>query len=344
MLIKILASSLLLTGLAIGQTSDSVFVPDNNPTTGTGPNVIPFGQTKSSTTWANQKYQMLINASYANKVPVRINDLAFAASKTIHHNYDRLVIKIDVVPLTQTTLNRTFANNITNKAVTVLDAKNYTWHVTSAQWNRIGLQKPFIWIPALGHLVIEVESRGGGGAGTGTAGGFKTSNLLERLYAFGWTTNPPATGQATTSMAALKVELVQTDARALPFGEGCVGSNGTPTMTFTGKPQVGKSFTVNLTNAVSGSAGVHILGINSSAPLFPVDFTTLGAPGCNLYISPDLAFTVATATGTLSIPLPVPNNPSLVGSRFWNQFFIIDKKANNFGWVASNHGLVFMGN
>jgi hypothetical protein len=344
MIIKILASTLLLTGLATAQTSDSVFVPDNNPTTGTGPNVIPFGQNKTSTTWKNQKYQMLINASYANKVPIRINDLAFAASKTLHHNYDSLVIKIDVVPLTQTALNRTFASNLSAKAVTVLNAKNYTWHVTGAQWNRIGLQKPFLWIPALGHLVIEVESKGGGGAGSVSAGGFKTSNLLERLYAVGWTTNPPATGQGSTSMAALKVEIVQTDAEARPFGAGCAGSNGTPTMAFTGAPQIGKSLGINLTNAMAGSVAIHILGINSSAPLFPVDLAPLGASGCNLYISPNFPFSVGTGTGSIAIKLPVPNNTALVGGRFWNQFIILDKNANNFGWVTSNHGLVFMGN
>ena len=60
-----IASCVLMASLATAQSSTSIFVPDNNASTGGG-NVIPFGQGKTSTTWKNQKYQTLIPASFAN--------------------------------------------------------------------------------------------------------------------------------------------------------------------------------------------------------------------------------------------------------------------------------------
>ena len=330
----------LLAGMAVAQTSTtSIYVPDNNPATGGG-NVIPFGNSKSSTTWRNQKYQTLIPTSYAKKIPIRINDLGFAPGSTNLHNFDSIVIKMDVVKTTG--LNRTFAKNLSARAVTVLNAKNYTWHLTKDKWTRIGLQKSFLWIPTLGNLVIDIEVRNAGGV-NGNTGGFRRSSTIERLYSFGWTTKPAATGQSTTSLAALKIELVSTDADARPFGQGCAGSNGTPALSYSGRPQIGKSLTVILNNALAKSVALHAVGLNTTAPIFPLDLKPLGAPGCLLFMSPDMAFALGTGTGSAKVVLPIPNDSSLVGGRFWEQFFVLDKKANSFGFAGSNHGRVLIG-
>ena len=336
-----LASSLLLAGLLNAQSATSIFVPDNNASTG-GANVIPMGQGKTSTTWANQKYQTLIPASYAKQAAVRIHDLGFAPSSTNLHDFDSIVIKMDVVPLTQTTLNRTFASNLSNKVVTVLDARKYGWNLTTSQWTRIGLQKSFLWLPALGNLVIDIEVRGAGGVGTNT-GGFRRSSTIERLYAVGWTGNPPATGNASVSLAALKVELVTDDADASPFGQACPGSSGTPKLSYTGLPQVGKTFSVDLSGALASTVALHLIGLTNSAPVFPLDLTPFGAPGCNLYISPDFAISTPTLQGSISQKVAVPNNSALVGVRYWDQFLVLDKQANKFGWSASNQGRVLIG-
>ncbi len=334
-----IASCLLLSSLVVAQsTTTSIFVPDNNTSTG-GANVIPFGQSKASSTWRNQKYQTLIPASYAKKIPIRINDLAFVPTKTAQHNFDSIVIKISVTK--SSSLDRTFAKNLAGRTVTVLNARNYTWNLTASQWTRIGLQKPYLWIPTLGNLVIEIEVRRAG-AVSGFAGGFRTGKI-ERLYSFGWSTKPATKGQSGVSMAALKVELVSTDADARPFGNGCAGSKGTPVLSYSGRPQIGKSFTVHLTNVLSSSVALHVVGANSSAPIFPLNLTSLGAPGCLLFVSPDMAFTVPTGTGSAKVLLPLPNNSALVGVRYWEQFFVLDKKANKFGFVASNHGRVLIG-
>ena len=332
-------ASLVLTGLVSAQASSSIFVPDNNASTGGG-NVIPFGTTKTSTTWGNQKYQTLIPASYAKGVPVTIRDLGFAPGSTNLHNFDKLTIRMCVVPLTQTQLSLTFASNITKSVQTVLDAKDYTWQLKTSTWSRIGLQKSFLWVPALGNLVIEIECHGTGGFGSSSTGGFRTGNA-QRMYIYGWTGTPPTTGRSSNN--AVKIELVTTDADASAFGQGCKGSNGVPTLSFTGAPTIGNSFVVNVANAKASTVALHILGLNSAAPLFPLDLKPFGAGGCPLYISPDLPFTAPTGTGTFSIKLPVPNDANLVGSRFWNQFFVLDTGVYKLPYVASNFGRVLIG-
>ena len=45
-------------------------------------------------------------------------------------------------------MSTTWASNISTSAVTVLKANDYAWHVTANQWNRIGLQQPFLYVPS----------------------------------------------------------------------------------------------------------------------------------------------------------------------------------------------------
>ena len=333
-------SSILLTGLAGAQSSStSLFIPDNSPTTG-NLEFVPMGQARTSTNWTNQKYQTLIPGRLANTI--RINDLGFAPSTTNLHRFESITIKMDILPSTTTVLDPTFSNNLTSNAVTVLDARDYVWHLEKDKWNRIGLQRDFFWSPKQGNLLIEIEVRGAG-ALVGSTGGFRASTTIERLYAAGWTTQPPAKGNTVPSLAALKIELVSTDADTMPLGQGCAGSNGTPALSFSGTSQLGKTLTVHLDNALANSAAAHILGSSNAAPLFPIDLGAAGAPGCSLYVALDVLFPVSTGTGSSQSPIQIPIDTTFVGKRLWNQFFVLDKNANNFGLVASNYGRILIG-
>ncbi len=313
------------------------YIPDSNAGTGTC-NVIPFGTTKSSPTWRNQKYQTLITAAQLGNKAGPIAEIGFAPCGATLRSFDSLTIKMD--HFKGTTLSTTFANNLSAKAVTVLSAKNYVWHQKPGNWNRIGLQKPFVYVPQLGNLVIEIEVRGAGQTGAGF--GFHRGSTVQRVYAFSWTTNPPATGR--TDNAALKIEVIFDKADAWLYGLGCQGSNGlTPALSYSAAPVLGGAFKVLLANAPGTAApAILLLGFSNASPL-PVDLGFAGAAGCRLYVRPDFGLGAAAVNGKASIPLAIPNSTSLVGGRFYNQWFVVDSKANKLGLTASNYGRGLMG-
>ncbi|MEZ5989903.1 MAG: hypothetical protein R3F30_12410 [Planctomycetota bacterium] len=329
-----LSAVLLLAGTAAAQTS--LYFPDNQAS-GTC-NVIPFGSTASSiSTWGNQKYQCVIDSASMPTAPQIITDLGFAPCGTGVSYFK--TIKIQMGYSASTTLSTTFAANL-GKPVTVLDSKEYRWHHTGNAWNRIGLQGQFLYIPSNGHLVVDIEVTGANlESGSGT--GFHRSTTLQRVYAVGWATTPPATG--SSSIAAQKIQLVMTEADAAIFGQGCKGSNGVPTLALNGTGKLNSSFSVDLAGAPASSAALLLLSGTSSPPL-PVDLGVIGAPTCLLCVGLDFAFGFPTdATGASSVKFPIPNDQGLVRAKAWFQWVPVDKQANQLGFTLSNFGRVLIG-
>ena len=65
----------------------------------------------------------------------------------------------------------------------------------------------------------------------------------------------------------------------------------------------------------------------------------LGANGCHLRVSLDVQFLVKTdANGKFVQKLAVPNNRTLKGFKFYNQYGVADASANVFGVTFSNGG------
>ncbi len=334
----ILTSTALAACLAAVLPSQTrvVYVPDNQAGSGSC-NVIPFGTTRSSNTWKNQKYQTILTTAQLGKTPGRICGLGFAPCGATLRSFDSIVIKMDHIK--SSTLSTTFANNLTSKAVTVLSAKNYHWYQKPGSWNRIGLQKDFLYIPALGNVVIDIEVRGAHQTGSGL--GFRRGSL-QRIYAFGWSGNPPATGRS--GLAALKMEVIFDMADAWLYGKGCAGSNNlVPALAYSAAPKIGTAFKVLLSNAPTPVApAILLLGFSNASPL-PVDLGSVGAAGCSLYVRPDFGLPAAATGGSASVALAIPNDARLVCGRFYNQFFVVDRKANKLGLTASNYGRGLIG-
>ncbi len=336
---KLLLVTPLLFAPALISQNKCVYIPDSNAAAG-GCNVIPFGTQKTSSTWRNQKYQTLIPAAKISKAPVRICALGFSPCGTGVRQFDSIVVKMGYSK--SSTLSPIFATNLGGQVKTVLSQKNYAWHNRANTWNPIGLQKDFLYIPQFGNLVIEIEVRGAG-APRSTSLGFHTGRQ-PRLYAFGWSTNPPARG-SVGGTAALKMELCFDKAGYALFGVGCKGSNGqAPSLTATGLPQLGKTIQINLANAPTPvSPAVLILSTSNATPL-PADLTGAGAPGCFLYVRPDFLLGLAATNGKASVKLPIPNSASLLCVRFYNQFLVVDAKANKLKLTTSNYGRGLIGN
>jgi hypothetical protein len=122
-------------------------------------------------------------------------------------------------------------------------------------------------------------------------------------------------------------------------GGGCAGTGGLvtaggiPSMHPSGNPRVGQNLTVSLSFAKINSVGLLFFGLAN----LNLDMTAAGAPGC-VFRSAFNVISVAptTATGSGSVVYSIPNDPSLVGGTFHNQYLVVDGTANTLGFVVSN--------
>ena len=78
-----------------------------------------------------------------------------------------------------------------------------------------------------------------------------------------------------------------------------------------------------------------VMGWSKITPGIALDF--LGMPGCVANVSLDgIAFLSGTG-GTATWSLPIPYQPMLLGTRFYNQAFVFDPAAgNSMGAVVSD--------
>ena len=325
-----LLAALLCAAPAVAQ---SWYVPNNDPTTGAC-NVIPFGDpSPTSPNWSYQKYQTRCTAADLGAAVNLITGLGFAACSAGRSHYDQIEIVIDHIPPSQPHVN-TFASNLTPNAVTVLNATNYTWNLTASNsWHEIGLQNLFVY-NGVDDIVVQITTWGGN-----APAGFHR-DTRQRLYSVGGSAPHGTTGAFDN--AAGKIEVSMLTGKVSLHGDGCVGSNGTPALNFSGSPVVGNTLSFDLTNGVPNGIALFFAGFSNAFP-FPFDLTILGMPGCYAYT--DLTVTSALfldPLGAGSFPLPIP--ASAVGLLFYGQYAVLDPAANAFGFTTSNYGRVHTGN
>ena len=127
----------------------------------------------------------------------------------------------------------------------------------------------------------------------------------------------------------------------------CVGGKTITALTNTGLPKIGNSFSVNVSNTLPNTGAALALGASKTKFLslnLPFDLKALGAPGCNLNVSIDAIIpTVVGAQGTGQVKLSIPNDNRFLGIQFHNQYLVLDKAANNFGFTLSNGGTGVIG-
>jgi hypothetical protein len=325
-------SLLLMLTAAAPALAQNWYVPDNVATTGAC-NVIPFGQPGPGS-FANCRYQTRLLASDLGATANIVTGLGFAPCGPGRAHFDTLEIVLDHIPPSQL-MTTTFASNLTPAAVTVLSATNYTWNVTAGNaWIEIGLQSLFVY-NGVDDVVVQITTANATAPGNGAHRGTR-----ERIYWIGASGSPPPTG--STDFAAGKIEVSMLMGRTSSHGDGCLGSNGTPSLGFTGSPVQGNTITFDLTNGVQNGIALLVAGFTNAAP-FPFDLGVVGAPGCSQFT--DLGVTLVALTdpaGAASIPLAIP--PAFVGFRFFTQYAVLDPAANAFGFTTSNYLNVLTGN
>ncbi|MEM7199399.1 MAG: hypothetical protein AAF628_03985 [Planctomycetota bacterium] len=127
----------------------------------------------------------------------------------------------------------------------------------------------------------------------------------------------------------------------------CDGPAGaTPTLAIDGVPEIGVNFALTLAAAGQGSTGVLLFGASDTtflgAPL-PLSLGVLGAVGCDLLVSADIALPITPVGGSARAPIMLPPDDALVGQDFYNQFVLIDPGANPGDLVTSNGGWARIG-
>jgi hypothetical protein len=126
------------------------------------------------------------------------------------------------------------------------------------------------------------------------------------------------------------------------FGQGCPGSNQiAPTIRGT-RPWMGEQFTCGLDNALPIAPALLRTGFSRTTWLgfgLPLNLAGAGAPLCDILTS--AAINEARATdplGSADLDFLIPNDPALMGGRFYQQWVVIDLRANALGIVLSNGG------
>ncbi len=127
----------------------------------------------------------------------------------------------------------------------------------------------------------------------------------------------------------------------------CAGSspNASPALDHTGWPTIGRFMLIDLLHAKPHTAAYLILGSSErrwgQTPL-PFSLGALGAPNCSLLTDPMMllpAVAPTNAAGTTSFLMRIPNSQSLAGVKFYNQWLVVDPKANALGLAFSNGGV-----
>jgi hypothetical protein len=120
----------------------------------------------------------------------------------------------------------------------------------------------------------------------------------------------------------------------LLFGTGCPDQTGTtPTMGIGVGAKLGKTLTVNLSNANPNHVGAF-LGLGFSATTWlgvalPFDLGLVGMPGCDWYVAADAPLAVATigppgGRHRATVPIMVPANNGLLGAEVFGQWLVLE--------------------
>lgn len=135
------------------------------------------------------------------------------------------------------------------------------------------------------------------------------------------------------------VIMVESGAEYRPFGAGCLGSNGTPTLVGGGiPPALGAVALFDASNLPNpGVADFALLGFVAPSPVVDLGTAITGtANGCLVIVNPLATSLLTNSGGLASFGFGLPNDPGIVGVSVLSQVVSLDPAANAAGATASN--------
>jgi hypothetical protein len=136
-----------------------------------------------------------------------------------------------------------------------------------------------------------------------------------------------------------------------PFGAGCPGSNGVPSLAAEGDslPWIGDTFKAALANlGTSTQLNLPFVFLGDSRIAWgnvtlPLDLGLIGMPGCTLYANPLLVFPLQNTAGRATWSASIPYDTSYAGVSLFAQAGVTSPGANALGVVLSNAGELKLG-
>ena len=149
-------------------------------------------------------------------------------------------------------------------------------------------------------------------------------------------TNTTHVALAGYSMGGNAVDPGNSDLSTVVTQPIVTGNSATPlTLAASARPTLGTSISLDTGSIAAGSAlGVNALGFQPYNP--GIDLTSVGAPGCLLFVNPVAKSLFLVGGSTASMPLSVPNNPALAGVHVYSQSMTFSSGFNTLGVVFSN--------
>lgn len=144
---------------------------------------------------------------------------------------------------------------------------------------------------------------------------------------------------ANTATSVYYDDLSLHPARFETFGTGCPGVLPPPVFSPIQLPMVGQVYLQQINN-LPLSAAIHVIGLSnqsSSVGPLPLDLGVLGAPGCLLRVSLDSTLFLAGSSNSAVFAMNIPNQPALIGKRFYEQAAALDPTANPL-WLVTSPG------
>jgi hypothetical protein len=107
-------------------------------------------------------------------------------------------------------------------------------------------------------------------------------------------------------------------------------------MTFTGKPWLGESYSIDVTGVAATELAFMLIGFDTTSWLgaaLPFDLIGFGAPGCLLYLAPNFNYTQTLGTGPSPAPFTaaMPTDQVFLGFPYYHQAFVVDAGTFAFG-------------
>jgi len=142
-------------------------------------------------------------------------------------------------------------------------------------------------------------------------------------------THPIATNTLRSHLTAFQIRELPAPTWS-PYGTGCAGPNGVPSLQLVSLPALGANFSLDVVNLGPGFAFM-LTGLQQwSIPLPLPEFV----PGCTSLASPDIASFLPAIGGTANWSLAIPNSPSFAGVQLYNQALELGVL-----WSLSNGGV-----
>ena len=192
---------------------------------------------------------------------------------------------------------------------------------------------PWVWKNSPGqNLLIEIRNTSTGGLGYFVDAISGDANVA-RVY-------------STSGANALTGSVTRKYGLVMRFDSNS-GGKKVPLLSMSAKPIIGRTCDVRLSSARPSTAAALIIGTSRKqwGPItLPWDLSALGAQGCQLLVSLDsIVPTPVDTSGNAKVSFALPNNPSLRGVTWHNQFLVFDAGMNKLGLVFSNGNTLEVG-